>query len=277
MKIYISVDIEGISGLRGGGEHDDARKHDEERDTDYAKKQMTADVNAAIEGALQAGASEIFVRDAHGSMYNLNPEELNKAARLLSGHGRAMNMVEGIDNAFDALFLIGYHGMAGSKSGIWAHTFSSVVEKLVINDMEFGEGSLSASLAGYYKVPTVLVSGDEAAVEEVKKLIPQAEGIIVKRRNDDGLSEIIHPEVARERIREAAVRILPAFDSIKPLLLESPIRIKLTLSKAEMAELVSFIPQVERIDAKTVSFTADDVMIAFKLFRVMLGVAWSAR
>lgn len=271
MKIYISVDIEGISGLRGG------RGSNDERETDYAKRQMTADVNAAIKGALEAGVDEIFVRDAHGSMYNLIPDELNSAAHLLSGHGITMSMVEGIDDTFEALFLIGYHGMARSPNGVWSHTLSGVIEKLIVNDMELGEGSLSAYLAGYYSVPTVLISGDDAAVGEVKNLIPQAEGITVKRTLDSGLSETIHPEVARERISEAATRVLSNLGKIKPPQLESPICPKLTLSKPEMAELISFIPQVEKTDAKTVSFTADSAMVAFKLLRVMLSVAWSMR
>ncbi len=175
MKVFISADMEGISGvthaehvLRDGKEHERARKL------------MTGEVNAAVEGALEAGAAKVVVNDSHGTMRNILPEDLHEEAELVTGAPKPLFMMEGLDSSFKAVFFVGYHGMRGSYPSILEHTYSSrVVYDFCVNDKILGETGINAAIAGYYDVPVVLVTGD-------RKLTEEAEGSSRENRDSGG-------------------------------------------------------------------------------------------
>jgi len=175
MKVYISCDMEGISGVVAG-------KQTEGNGEEYkrAQKLMTDELNAAIEGALAGGATEILVNDSHGHMRNILIEELNPKAQLISGSPKPLLMMQGIDASFDAAFFIGYHAQAGTAYSVLDHTYAGIVYQVSLNGRPMGETGLNAALAGYFGVPVVLVSGDKLLVEEATALLGTVEGVAVK-------------------------------------------------------------------------------------------------
>ncbi|MCX6649505.1 MAG: M55 family metallopeptidase [Candidatus Bathyarchaeota archaeon] len=159
-RVFISIDMEGISSIVDWTHVD--RDHAE---YGYYRKMMAGDLNAAIEGALAAGAKEIVVSDAHGGMRNLQPEDVNEAAYLIRGSPKPDSMMEGIDDGhYDAVLFVGYHSMVGTENGILAHTIAgSTVDGVIINGRETGEFGMNAALAGWHGVPSVFLAGDAAA------------------------------------------------------------------------------------------------------------------
>src|SRR5262245_30949596 len=175
-KVYISVDMEGMSGVVGddqtsAGQPEYAR----------ARKLMAEDANAAIRGAFAGGATEVVVNDSHGSQRNLLPEDLDPRARLISHSFKRHGMVEGLDETFDAILVVGYHAKAEAPRGLFAHTGSGVVRDLNVNGVSVGEGGMNAAMAAWYGVAVALVTGDDAAVEEVKGVVPGIRTVAVKR------------------------------------------------------------------------------------------------
>lgn len=167
-RVFISIDMEGISSIVSWPEVD-------RNNSEYAhtRKIMAGDLNAAIEGALEAGAKEIVVSDAHGGMRNLRPEEVHEAAQLIRGSPKPNSMMEGIKEGFDAAMYVGYHSMKGTENGICAHTISgSVVQAIWINGRMTGEFGMNSALAGHYGVPSVFLAGDYAATVEAEAFVP---------------------------------------------------------------------------------------------------------
>src|ERR671915_161264 len=161
MGVYISVDMEGIAGVVHEDQTDptDARHAPE---YNRFRQLMTNEANAAIQGALDAGATRVLVNDSHWDMRNLLAEELHRVAELLSGSPKRLSMVEGIDGGFDAAMFIGYHAMAGTHSAVIDHTYTSRVYEVRVNDRPAGELALNAAMAGVYRVPIAAVSGDQS-------------------------------------------------------------------------------------------------------------------
>lgn len=170
LKVFISVDMEGITGVVNV---DDASRGG--KDYDYFRQTMTREANAAIEGALAAGATEIIVRDSHGSALNLLPEMLNRNSKLLRDWSEGpMYMMEGIDESFDAAVYVGYHARAGTPNGVLDHTSSGNVTDVSINGISMPETGYNALMAGYYDVPVVFVAGDKAVCDQAKEQIGRA-------------------------------------------------------------------------------------------------------
>lgn len=272
MKVFISADIEGVTGTthddQTGGASDDYRR---------ARKWMTDDVNAAIEGALEAGAKEIYVKDAHGNGRNILLDEMKKEACLITGWDTLMSMVQGLDETFDALILIGYHSMVGTEKGIMAHTYTGSIKQISLNGQPIGEPELSALTAGYYGVPTVFIAGDDTAVNELKGFLGDIPCAVTKYGMGSDSGRIMHPEITGQSIREGVSKALSDLSQFKPFKMELPIRMTLKMAKAKTAELISFIPGVERISLDEVSYEAADVMLMLRMFRVMVGLAWSQK
>ena len=162
-KVYISVDMEGISGVNG-----DDQTAAGAAEYGRARKLMAEDANAAIRGAFEGGATDVLVNDSHGGQRNLLPEDLDPRARLISHSFKRHGMMEGLDESFDAVIFVGYHAKADSPRGVFAHTGSGVVKDLVVNGKSVGEGGMNARLAQWFGVPVVLVTGDDVAVEQQK-------------------------------------------------------------------------------------------------------------
>ncbi|HZM26289.1 MAG TPA: M55 family metallopeptidase, partial [Gemmatimonadales bacterium] len=161
MRVYISVDMEGIAGVV---HEDQTNPVDPRCAAEYARfrKLMTGEANAAVEGALAGGASQVVVNDSHWEMRNLLPEDLHEAAELLSGGPKRLSMLEGIEADFDAAVFIGYHAKAGTAGAILDHTMMDAIRDVRLNGRSMGELGLNAALAGAHGVPVALVSGDRA-------------------------------------------------------------------------------------------------------------------
>ncbi len=177
---------------------------------------MAEDTNAAIRGALAAGATEIVVNDSHGGQGNLLPEDLHPSARLISHSFKRYGMMEGLDNTFDAVIFIGYHAKANSPNGLFAHTGSGVLRDLQINGRSVGEGGMNTMLAAWYGVPVVLVTGDDVAVAEVKEVATAARGVVVKRAINVRAVELVPLKTARKEIESAARKAVAAARKATP-------------------------------------------------------------
>jgi len=269
MKVFISADMEGVAGvvdkehtLRDGKEHERARKL------------MTQEVNAAIEGALEAGAKQILVNDSHGTMRNIIPEDLNENAELITGSPKPLSMMQGIDSTFNAAFFVGYHAMRGTYHGILEHTYhSGVVSDVFFNGKRCGETGINAAVAGCFKVPVALVTGDKAVTDEARLLLGKVETVKVKEGVGRSAAKCLSPIKARSLIKAGAKNALSKVKSFKPLILNSPINLEAVFVNVGMADTAEMIPGVKRKDGRTVSFIASDVLEAYKALNAMIALA----
>ncbi len=272
MRIYLSADLEGICGVvdvehtrRDGREHDRARKW------------MVQEVNAAVEGALRAGAEKIVVNDSHGTMRNLLPEELHPEAELIIGSPKPMSMLEGLSKDFDGTFFIGYHARSGAF-GVLSHTYSGrVVADLKVNGRSVGEPGLNGLVSNFYGVPVALISGDQFAVGEARDLFPGVVGVITKEAIGRYVAKCPSPEKARKMIEEGAFKAVNLLRSgdIKPIQVPSPIEIQLKFLNPGMADLAQILPGSERIDPLTLRYVAKNMSEAYKAIRVMIYLGYS--
>lgn len=269
MKIFISADLEGIAGIvheehvsREGKEHERARKL------------MTQEVNAAIEGALTAGAKEIVVNDSHGTMRNIIPEELNENAVLVTGSPKPLSMMQGIDETFDAVFFIGYHAMASGFPTILGHTYHGrVVYNLRVNNRVMGETGINAAVAGYYNVPVVLVTGDETITKEATDFLGKIETVAVKKAVGRYAAQTLTPPQAKKLIKEAATKALKNLKKTKPFKLKPPITLEVDFVNTGMTEMALLIPEVKQIASRTISYRSNDLITAFKTFKAITMLA----
>lgn len=255
MKIYISVDMEGITGVSH-------LRYLVEKEAEYerGRKFLTQDLNAVIEGALEAGASEILVNDAHGSMRNVLFEDLNEKADCVIGFPKQDVMMSGISNRFDAAMLVGYHAKAGSY-GLLAHTISgSVFADVMINGTSYGEAGLSSAVAGYFKVPVVMLSGDDILKKEVAEFLPDAEVAVVKERISARAAKMIHPKRARNEIKQKARAGLLKYKTADIFDLGTNLDVNITLKEVVQCDVVQNIPGVKRISEREIEFKAKDMI-----------------
>ena len=261
MKVYLSVDIEGMAGivdqlqgniLQGGAEYE------------LGRRLMTLETNAAIEGALAGGATEIVVNDSHAQMRNLLPELLHPAATLIQGRIKHAFMVEGLDSSFDAVFLVGYHAPAGVRDGVLNHAFHPY--ELRYNGVVWSEAGLSGSVAGHYGVPVALVTGDAAGVRDAERLLPPHVGVSVKRGITRLAGESVHPSVAQARTRDGARQALERLAEFRPLTLTTPITVEMDFYFSPQADIAALIPTVERIGDRTIRYQASDAAEAYRTF-----------
>jgi len=271
VKVFISCDIEGISGVVHG-DHCGSKG----KDYDRARALMTGEVNAAIEAALEVGATKVVVNDSHGSMRNIIIEELHREALLITGSPKALSMMEGIDPEFDAALFIGYHSRAQTP-GVLNHTYSgSTVANLNINGIDMGETGMNALIAGWYDVPIALVAGDSSVVAEAKDLLgPDVAGVAVKEARGRYAAMCLQPAKAREAIFEGVEQALKHLDGLKPFTLPAPYVFRLTFFNTAMADGAMLIPGAERVDHITVEYSNDDYIVAFKAMRAMISLAYS--
>jgi len=248
LKVYISADMEGIAGVVSldqlgpkGFEYRQFRKF------------MTAEVNAAIKAARDAGATEIVVSDSHGNGLNLLLDALPQDIELVRSWPRPLGMMEGIDDTFSAAIFIGYHASAGNTDGILAHTMSGAdFSSIKINGIEITEGGFNALIAGHFGVPVVMISGDEAAVREVSDMLGPIEGAVVKWHSSHTSGRTLMPKAAQALIKEKVKAGLRRRQELKPFLIEGPLTLDLMYKNSNAAELIAYLPNVELIDNHTV-------------------------
>ena len=268
MKVYLSVDMEGIAGINDPHPTDPS-----DRRYPTSVDLMVGETNAAIEGALAAGATDILVNDSHWNMYNLLPEALHRSARALQGE-KAWSMVAGAQPApdgspsYDVALFVGYHARAGHGRGTIAHTYSGSPIETRINGRPTGEYGFNAMVLGAWGIPVGLVTGDDALAEEVADWLPWAERVIVKHADGTHSAASAHPAVARERIQaaaEAAVRRAGS-GSLMVIDVERPVAIEVDYAIGARADFGAVVPGATRVGDRTVRFVADDPVDAFRGF-----------
>jgi len=254
LKVFISVDMEGVAGLIHWDETS-------EGGADYPlfRKLMTLETNAAITGALEAGATEIVVRDSHGSARNILPDLLRPEARLIREWNSPLSMMEGIDKTFDAVVFIGYHARAGTPDAVLKHTMSLSLYDVILNGVRMPEGAWNAAIAGYFDVPVVFLSGDSAICRQIQEIIGKIETAAVK----DGMgpaASMIHPTKAQEMIQKgvaAALRNLKAYKPYKP---SAPYKLEIVFTDENQARRAALVPGMVRTGERSVSYTSSDLM-----------------
>lgn len=260
LKVFISVDMEGVAGVV---HWEDVSRNG--KDYDLFRELMTQEANAAIEGAIAAGATEILVRDSHGSARNILPHLLDKRARLLRDWaGSPFEMMEGIDKTYDAVVFIGYHAKAGTKDSPLAHTISSsLIEDLSVNGVSLPEAGYNALMAGYFDVPVVFLSGGKAICKQAKELFGEVETVAVK----EGMGKAnlgLHPEVAQDKIRIGVKKSLQNLIKYKPYKLKPPYTIVLSVKKKESIKRGLAYPGVNQTGEMQLTYTSNDMVDIFK-------------
>jgi D-amino peptidase len=264
-RIYISVDMEGIAGAVSSNQISATGN-------EYAayRKIMVGEVLAAIAGAREAGATEFVVSDSHGSLQNIPIDDLPDDVTLIRGAPRPLGMVDGIGRGkFDGVMFIGYHASASNPRGVRAHTFSSArVSEIKLNGVPASEGYVNAAVAGQFGVPVLLVTGDDVVVEELGVL--KAEGVVVKRAISFEAAESQTPAAARRLIQAGAKRAVERIASFKPFRTPQPASMDVTFHYYRPAELLAWLPIVERIGPRSVRFSGKTPADVLKLVEFAL-------
>jgi len=260
LKVFISVDMEGVAGLIHWDETS-------EGGADYPlfRRLMTEETNAAIAGALEAGATEILVRDSHGSARNILPDLLRPEARLIREWNSPLSMMEGIDKTFDAVVFIGYHARAGTPDAVLKHTMSLSLYDVILNGVRMPEGAWNAAIAGHFDVPVVFLSGDSAICGQIREIIGPIETAAVKEGLGPAAS-MLHPTKAREMIQKgvaAALRNLKAYKPYKP---SAPYKLEIVFTDENLARRAALVPGMERTGERSVAYTSGDFLEIVKYF-----------
>jgi D-amino peptidase len=273
LKLFISADMEGVAGVVRDEQTDPAG-----RDYPICRRLMTLEVNAAIEGALEAGAQEVVVSDGHWFGTNLLPEELHPVAELLTGHPRRLYMGEGMGPGFDAAFFVGYHASAGTRDAVLDHSGADprLVREIRLNGAPQSEGSLNGYLCGYFGCPVALFTGDAAAVSEMHGFLLEVEGVVVKESLAQQAARSLHPELARQRIRSGAQRAIARLDNIPLMRLAGPVELEIDFAGTAMADSSERVPGVRRVGPRSVAYSSEDYVELYKLYLALVDLAQAA-
>jgi D-amino peptidase len=264
VKVFISVDMEGVAGISdwqqclAGGD-------------DYAlgRGLLLGEVNAAIDGALEAGATGILVNDAHSFMRNLPPGDLGGHASYLSGRFKPLYMMEGLDPSYDAIVFLGYHAAMPSP-GVLSHTYNPrAIVNVTLNGTLSGEAGINALVAQHHGVPVAVITGDQYVGPEAAPFCPGLDVIEVKRSVSRYAAEHLHPDIARQRIREGVAESLSDLSAAPPVI-HLPATLEVALLSPDMAEQATWLRGVERLTSTTVSFTDDDPLRLYRTFMTLV-------
>lgn len=255
LKIYISADMEGVVGVVT-----DEQLGPEGFEYERFRRFMTNEVNAAIDAARAAGATEFVVSDSHGNGQNLLIEELPDDVTVIRSWPRENSMMAGIDKSFDGVIFIGYHASTNNMRGVRAHTMSSAnITSLRLNGMTMTEGGINAAIAGKFGVPVIMVSGDDIAVAENQVIIGDIEGAVVKWSSGFHSARTLTPEAAYEVIRTRTKSAIDRIEEFQPYVLETPITLELSLKHYQPVELLAYLSNVERVNSHTIRFVGEDM------------------
>jgi D-amino peptidase len=261
LKVHISVDMEGVAGTVTADQLGPAG-FEYGRFRDF----MTREALAAIEAAKAGGATEIVVADAHGNGENLLIEQFPAAVRIIRSWPRKLGMVAGIDQAIDAAIFIGYHAGTNNPAGVRAHTFSSAnLARVAINGNNVTEGSWNAAIAGQFNVPVVMMSGDDAAIAEVRKAIGNVEAAETKRTLGFHSANTLTPQASYDLIRERVTAAFRRIGDFKPYKVPGPVTIDVTFKNYLPAEVLAYLPIFERTDSHSIRFRAKDMAEASQI------------
>jgi len=266
MKIYISADMEGIVGVVTGEQLGPAGF-----EYNRAREFMTAEVNAAIDAAFEAGATEIVVSDSHGNGQNLLIEKLNPKITLVRAWPRPLMMMQGIDETFDGAICIGYHTGTSNPQGVRAHTISSArLTDVRLNGKSVSEAGINAAIAGQFGVPIIMVSGDDAVVRETTELLGDVEGAVVKWASGFHSARTLMPEAAYAVIREKTKRAIGRIRDFKPYKINAPVRLDVSFKSYRASEILSYLSIVERTDSHSIRFTGKDMVEVSKFLEFII-------
>ncbi len=304
MKVFISFDMEGVAGIvdwsqcRGPGQP-----------YEEGRRLLLGEVNAAIDGALEAGATEIVCNDSHGTMNNLDPSDLHGQASYVSGRHKPLYMMQGLDATADLVFMVGYHGSISGESSVLSHTYNpSVISHAELNGTRVGESGINALVALACQAPVGLITGDQQTIDEAGPFLADAERVVVKESFTRFGASNLHPEVARELIADGARRAVeraavkqsevweiaaappgaagaarvpedgdPEDAELSVLGLPAialPATLEVHVQTADMAEVASWVRGVERTGVRTVSIRGGDPLAVFRAF---VGITYITR
>lgn len=262
MKILLSADMEGTTGAVDWNDMFQGKPEYER-----FRRLLTGDVNSAIEGVLKGGADEIVVTEAHAGMKNILLEELHPDASMISGHmGKTWLMTEGIDESFDAVFLVAYHAMEGTPAAIMNHTEDPhLINAVWLGDVKVGEVGLASLAAGHFDVPVVLVTGDDKVAKEATTLLGDIETAVVKYGISRYTARCLTPKKTSELIKSAAERAVKRAGAMQPFKPEFPMEVHVELKTVLQATQVSKARGIRLVDPTTVASTCNDVLEANQL------------
>jgi D-amino peptidase len=243
LKVFISADMEGVGGVTSWS----GQAMPDAKDYGVARKLMAHEVNAAVAGAFDAGATEVLVADGHGPMTNIDPELLDKRARLVRGFPRPLLMMQGLDNTFDAVVFIGYHAPSQAAETVLAHTISgSMVFELRLGGRAVSEAIFNAAVAGDLDVPVVFLAGDQVITAQTREVLGPIEIATVKQSVGFTAGIMMAPEEAQRLIREGVKRGIDRRAQLTPYKVPHPVRLEIIAKRPDWVELVSWLPGVER-------------------------------
>jgi len=264
LKIFISVDMEGIGGI---GTAEMTRSNG--KDYQLGRKLMTAEVNAVVSAIIKFNNdAQILVNDSHGDMQNLIHQELDPKVVYIQGNKKPYGMVQGLDESYDAAIFIGYHARAGTAKGFLAHTGSGAVKGLWLNNREVGEGGLNTYFSGEMDVPIILAAGDDVFTKQFGKLV-DCELVATKNAVTAQVAKLKHGTIVERELFDATTRALKTIKNKRPIKLKTPVEIKLKFSTPTHAEILQAIPGMEWIDGYTVKYKANNMVEAYALIRLM--------
>jgi D-amino peptidase len=264
-KIYISADMEGLTGVVSADQLSPAG-------FEYQKfrEVMTDETNAAIQAARENGATEFIISDSHGNAENLLIDGLPDDVTVVRGFPRPYTMMQGLDSTFAAVILIGYHASTSSTTGVRAHTFSSArLTEVRLNGKQTSEASFAGAFAGRYGVPVIMVSGDDAAVAEAKAALGDIEGAVVKWNYGFHSARTLTPAAGKKLIGERVVAAMKRLRTFRPLVLAPPITLDVHFKSYRPAEVLSYLPVVERTDSHGIRYVGKDMLEAAKFIEFL--------
>jgi D-amino peptidase len=232
---------------------------------------MTEEVNAAIEAAREAGATDIVVSDSHGNGQNLLIEKLPKDIWVIRSWPRPLMMMQGIDQTFAGVVFIGYHTATTNPQGVRAHTISSArLADVRLNGMSVSEAGLNAAIAGHFNVPVIMVSGDDALVKETQALLGNIEGAVVKYASGFHSAMTMTPEAGQQLIREKVKAAMARLKNFKPYKVAGPVQLDVRFKNYRPSEVLSYLSVVERVDAHSIRYVGKDMLDVAKFLEFIM-------
>jgi D-amino peptidase len=266
VKVFISFDMEGVAGIVDWSQCRAPGQPYEE-----GRRLLLGEVNAAIDGAMAGGATQIVCNDSHGTMNNLDPGALHGSATYVSGRHKPLYMMQGLDATADVVFMIGYHGSISGEGSVLSHTYNpSVISQVELNGTCVGESGINALAALACQAPVGLITGDQYTISQADPFLPDAERVVVKESFTRFGAASLHPEIARGMIRDGARRAVErASAELKLPAISLPATLEVHVQTADMAEVASWVRGAERTGVRTVSISGDDPLAMFRSFVAM--------
>lgn len=271
MKIYIIIDMEGITGVVSP----DKQAKPGSPGYQEARESLMSDLNAAVEGALEGGASEVLIYDMHYYGLNVILDKLHPKAKIIMGNPHVVSPEMGLNNTFKGMLMVGFHAMAETKGALLPHTYSYDMKALYLNGVLMGEIGMEAAIAGSYGVPLIMVSGDSKGTEEAEKILKDSgkpETVTVKYAISDEGAMCLSLSISKEIVKEKALSAVKRINEFKPYSPSNlndpkyPYQIRLEFYEASSTGRALTIPGVNKINEKTIELKGNNLSLLWKGF-----------